>query len=699
MATSPTGTAGAVDITVATSGFTSATSAADQFSYLPPPAVTGLSPTAGPTNGEISVTITGTSFVAGATVDFGPNAATSVVVVSSEEITATAPAGTGTVDVTVTDVGGVSASSSADQFTYQTPSVEGVSSTQAAGVYTTGATISITVDFSEAVQVTGTPQLALNAGGGATANYVSGSGTAALTFSYTVAAGQGTTDLDYASTAALVLNGGTIEDLAGAAAGLTLATPGSGSDALAAKNIAIQTVTADQANIGPVNSTAAGFTIYGGTPGEAFSYTVKSSGNPAVMVSGSGTVTSNTYDVTGINVSSTLPTGTLTYTVTMAGSPSTPLTATASFGVDPSGYSVTFDQPTYNLTTGQNAGFTIHSDDADLGDQYFYTIGNSTFVEGSGTVTSTTQDIQDIDVTSVAGGTISLDIVLKDTGGNLGLLVTTSATLDKTVPKGYTITPDEPRFGPAAATDTGFTFTGATTDTTYLATVTSSGGAGQVTMSGSVTSATQDVTGIDVSSLPGGTLTYSVTLTNTVGNTGTAATATAVFDKTAPSGFTITPDQSLITASQESSTGFTIAGGEIGDTYSYTITGGGGGAEPIVINGGSVTGSGTLTAATQDITGIDLTSLGDGTVTYSVTLTNLAGTSGPITATATIDSKLPTGLALSTSVAPSGQSGAEVGVLQTVGRSSPAASIPTRSSPSTAAPTALHSRSRSAATT
>ena len=69
------------------------------------------------------------------------------------------------------------------------------------GVYAAGTTIPITVTFSEAVTVTGTPQLTLN--DGAVVNYTSGSGTTTLTFNYTVAAGQNTADLDYASTAAL----------------------------------------------------------------------------------------------------------------------------------------------------------------------------------------------------------------------------------------------------------------------------------------------------------------------------------------------------------------------------------------------------------------------------------------------------------------------------------------------------------------
>ena len=59
----------------------------------------------------------------------------------------------------------------------------------------------------------GTPTLALNDGG--TATYVSGSGSNALVFSYTVAAGQSTADLALAASNAIALNGATIRDAAG----------------------------------------------------------------------------------------------------------------------------------------------------------------------------------------------------------------------------------------------------------------------------------------------------------------------------------------------------------------------------------------------------------------------------------------------------------------------------------------------------
>jgi len=96
------------------------------------PAVTGVSPAAGPQAGGTSVTITGAGFdstSANTTVDFGANAATSVNVVSSTQVTATSPAGTGTVDVRVTtQVGESPVNSPADQFTYSSgPAVTGVS--------------------------------------------------------------------------------------------------------------------------------------------------------------------------------------------------------------------------------------------------------------------------------------------------------------------------------------------------------------------------------------------------------------------------------------------------------------------------------------------------------------------------------------------------------------------------------------------
>jgi hypothetical protein len=117
-AVAPAGSGGTVDVTVSTPGGPSATSSADQYAYVPP-SVSAVNPVTGPTTGGNTVTITGTNFVSGATVDFGTNAGTSVNVQSSTTLTAVAPAGSGgTVDVTVSTPGGSSATSSADKYAY-----------------------------------------------------------------------------------------------------------------------------------------------------------------------------------------------------------------------------------------------------------------------------------------------------------------------------------------------------------------------------------------------------------------------------------------------------------------------------------------------------------------------------------------------------------------------------------------------------
>jgi subtilisin-like proprotein convertase family protein len=122
------------------------------------------------------------------------------------------------------------------------PIVNQVTSTTANGTYGLGASIAITVVFSEPVTVTGTPQLTLETGAAdAVVNFTSGSGTNTLVFAFTVAAGHVSNDLDYVSVAALTLNGGTIRDSAGNDANLALAPPGSPGSLGANKNLIVDT--------------------------------------------------------------------------------------------------------------------------------------------------------------------------------------------------------------------------------------------------------------------------------------------------------------------------------------------------------------------------------------------------------------------------------------------------------------------------
>src|SRR6185312_9915304 len=85
------------DVVVTTPGGASATGAADRYRYVPAPAITGISPSSGDTAGGTTVTITGTDLADATGVSFGANPAAGFKVDSPTQITATAPAGTGTV--------------------------------------------------------------------------------------------------------------------------------------------------------------------------------------------------------------------------------------------------------------------------------------------------------------------------------------------------------------------------------------------------------------------------------------------------------------------------------------------------------------------------------------------------------------------------------------------------------------------------
>tara|TARA_Y100001970_G_scaffold1194_1_gene1402 strand:+ start:2349 stop:6983 length:4635 start_codon:yes stop_codon:yes gene_type:complete len=121
------------------------------------------------------------------------------------------------------------------------PILTSVSSTANNGTYGIGSVIPITLNFNEPVIVTGTPQLELNVRPAIfpSIDYSSGSGSTILTFNYTVTEGDLSPDLEYPSTTALKLNGGTIKDGAGNAATLTLASPGATNSLGANKNIVI----------------------------------------------------------------------------------------------------------------------------------------------------------------------------------------------------------------------------------------------------------------------------------------------------------------------------------------------------------------------------------------------------------------------------------------------------------------------------
>src|SRR5262249_32842915 len=197
---------------------------------------TGVVANGGSTNDTtptVRIGLSGTNAAAGDQVQLfnGTSALGSAIVLTSSNIsngfvddtTAALAQGTYNFNAKITDIAGnTSGASSNYTVTIATdttsPTVSsivasGAGITNGTGNLNAGKVVTLTVAFSEAVTVNtsgGTPTLALNDGGVAT--YTSGSGSNSLTFSYTVAAGQNTSDL---TVTAFDLNGATVRDAAG----------------------------------------------------------------------------------------------------------------------------------------------------------------------------------------------------------------------------------------------------------------------------------------------------------------------------------------------------------------------------------------------------------------------------------------------------------------------------------------------------
>ena len=155
-ATTPAHIAGLVSLLVTNTDGQSG-NLSNGYTYVSPnpaPTISGISPNTGPSLGGTPVTITGTGFLAGATVTFGAKLATNVTVVNSTSITATSPSNNpGVVAILVTNTDGQSGSL-ANGFTYiAAPTVSSVS--PSSGPVAGGTAVTITgTNFAVGASVT-----------------------------------------------------------------------------------------------------------------------------------------------------------------------------------------------------------------------------------------------------------------------------------------------------------------------------------------------------------------------------------------------------------------------------------------------------------------------------------------------------------------------------------------------------------------
>ena len=519
------------------------------------------------------------------------------------------------------------------------PTISSLTSSTANGSYKAGSTIDVSVTFSEAVSVTGTPQLLLaNGGSGQPVDYSSGSGTNTLHFNYTVQAGDTSADLDTFSTTALSLNSGTIRSSSGAiAATLTLPTPGAVGSLGANKSIVIDT-TAPAAPASPVMSSSSdlgssnldgitsvttptltgtaeanstvklydtnGTTLLGTTTaGGGGNWTITSS----TLAEGSHSLSVKATDSAG-NVSAASSTSTVVIDTTAPIAPSTPaLSAASDKGSSSSDRITNVTTPTFSGTAEVGATLKLYDTDGT-------TVVGTTVADGSGNWS--------LNTTALSSGSHSISARATDVAGNVGAASGgASVTIDTTAPT-VAITSNVASLKAGDTATITFTFS-----EDPGATFTWDGTAGDVTVSGGSLSAisgsglTRTATFTPAASTD--TINASITVAaasyqDLAGNNGTAGTTPALTVDTLANAPTI---QGLNTASDSGTkgdgitnvgtptvTGHSEAGAAVrlydtdGTTELGSATADGGGNWSIT-SSTLVSGAHTLTAKQTDVAG------------------------------------------------------------------------------------------------
>ncbi|MEJ2766993.1 DUF4347 domain-containing protein, partial [Photobacterium sp. MCCC 1A19761] len=478
-------------------------------------------------------------------------------------------------------------------------------SVPADNTYVAGQSLSFTVHTDEIVTVSGSPSLTLDIGGTTkSAVYASGSGSQALVFTYSVE-----TDLvddDGISVTALSMNADEIQDAAGNDLNVALNSVGSLTnvrvDSVSPTVTGVSASTADgQYNAGDTIALTVSFdeavTVTGsprllletgntdryaiytsgsGSTALVFEYLVQEgdtasdldyTGTTALELN-SGTIkdsNGNAADLTlaspgsanSLGANKAIVIDTTQPTVTTFSASDTALKAgeTATITIELSEASSNFNAGDITVTGGSLSGFTANS-----GTNY-----TATFTPSADSETNATLDIN-------AG-------VFTDAAGNSNAAATQlSINVDTQKPSGHSVAFGDTLYSDAEKSSASFSFTGAEIGATFIYAIDSANGGGPVIDTGTITSATQQVSGIDLSNLNDGTLSLSVVLTDTAGNAASEVTANSALDTTVPSGHSVALNDTSYNGSEAGSASFTFSGAEIGANYSYVLSSSNGGA-------------------------------------------------------------------------------------------------------------------------
>jgi hypothetical protein len=266
--------------------------------------------------------------------------------------------------------------------------------------------------------------------------------------------------------------------------------------------------------------------------------------------------------------------------------------------------------------------------------RYSYEItssGGGSPVTGSGLIEGDPQTVSGIDVSGLPDGTLTLALRVISRDGAAGPRITTQI-VKATAGLGVSTTTSAP--SPTNASPISFTisFSQPVSGFDLADLAVANGTAANLRTSDNATWT------VDVTPAGQGDVTLQVAAGAAIAANGAANPASnttrVTYDSDGPSGYSV-----AFLASPIASSAFEIRDGEAGSTFSFTISSSAGGTP--------VSGSGAITSSRQQVSGLDLTGLADGTLTLSVTLSDGLGNSGaPATDTRAKDATGPVILAI-----------------------------------------------------
>ena len=490
------------------------------------------------------------------------------------------------------------------------------------------------VNISEAVDVTGTPRLQIDIGGTTKyASYISGTGTAALTFRYTVEASLNDND-GITLSSPLDLNGGTIQNALLQNLILTFTPP-------TMSNVFVDTTAPIVAISSPVDSSyiniandSATFAVTGTCNESGQTVVIQFDGVDAsapLNLVCDGTNFTGTVDTTGLAQGARVMTAILEdvggNSVTSAGINLTKDTIapviTLVNPADASGITAGNDSATFAVDGTCNEAtqsVNIQIDGSDAPSQVGFTCDGSNF---SGT----------IDTTGLVDGTYAFTAIISDAAGNEATTAANNVTKDLVDPTVSITSPVDSSYINIANDSASFAISGNCSEASQTVTIEVDGGAAASPVGFTCNGTTYAGT-IDTTSLAEGAHTIQASIQDVALNTGTSSVINLTKDTLAPSVALSTPaDLSTITAGNDSVT-FAINGTCDENTLIVDIQ----------VDGVSAASQVGMTCDGSNFSGtIDTTGLADGSLAFTAVITDAAGNeTTSATNTITKDATVPT---------------------------------------------------------